>query len=130
MNDLAIVICGAAGQGIATVEELITGILKQAGYYCYSTSEFMSRIRGGTNSTLIRVSSKRINPTFVDRIDIFIPFNKTAISRQRKRITKDTIIIGEPEFINHELNVDEYKVIEISWTKMAQDLLDHFPEDE
>jgi 2-oxoglutarate ferredoxin oxidoreductase subunit alpha len=120
-EDISIVLCGAAGQGIQTVEQFLTHVLHEAGYHVTASKEYMSRVRGGTNSTEIRISSKRVR-AFVDRIDIFIPFNKNAISRQRKRITKDTIIIGEPEFIKHELNVDEYKVIEISWTKIAQDL--------
>jgi 2-oxoglutarate ferredoxin oxidoreductase subunit alpha len=120
-EDISIVLCGAAGQGIQTVEQFLTHVLHEAGYNVTATKEYMSRVRGGTNSIQIRVSSKRVR-AFVDRIDIFIPLNKTAISRQRKRITKDTIIIGEPEFINHEINVDEFKVIEISWSKMAEEI--------
>ncbi|NHJ40541.1 MAG: 2-oxoacid:acceptor oxidoreductase subunit alpha [Asgard group archaeon] len=120
-EDISIVLCGAAGQGIQTVEQFLTHVLHEAGYHVTASKEYMSRVRGGTNSTEIRISSKRVR-AFVNRIDIFIPFNESAISRQRKRISKDTIIIGEPEFIGHEINVDEYKVIEISWTKMAQEI--------
>lgn len=120
-EDISIVLCGAAGQGIQTVEQFLTHVLHEAGYHVTASKEYMSRVRGGTNSTEIRISSKRVR-AFVNRIDIFIPFNETAISRQRKRITKDTIIIGEPDFIEHELNVDEYKVIKISWTKIAQEI--------
>ena len=56
-NDLSIVLCGQAGQGIQTVEYLLTRIFKLAGYNVFATKEYMSRIRGGTNSTEIRVSS-------------------------------------------------------------------------
>ncbi|NHJ48788.1 MAG: 2-oxoacid:acceptor oxidoreductase subunit alpha [Asgard group archaeon] len=120
-EDISIVLCGAAGQGIQTVEQFLTHVLHEAGYNVTASKEYMSRVRGGTNSIEIRVSSKRVR-AFVDRIDIFIPFNKMAISRLRKRITKDTIIIGEPEFIKHEVNVNEYKVIEIPWTKIAKNI--------
>ncbi|TET28623.1 MAG: 2-oxoacid:acceptor oxidoreductase subunit alpha [Candidatus Heimdallarchaeota archaeon] len=120
-KDISIVLCGAAGQGIQTVEKFLTHVLHEAGYNIAASKEYMSRVRGGTNSTEIRISSNRVK-AFVDRIDIFIPFNKTAISRQRKRITKDTLIIGEPENILHELDTDEYNVIEISWTKIAEEI--------
>ena len=60
-GDASIVLCGAAGQGIQTVEHLLTRILKQAGYHVFSSSEFMSRIRGGSNSTEIRISSRPIS---------------------------------------------------------------------
>jgi len=64
-NDLSIVLCGQAGQGIQTVEYLLTRILKLAGYNVFATKEYMSRIRGGTNSTEIRISSGPVRLTRV-----------------------------------------------------------------
>ena len=120
-EDISIVLCGAAGQGIKTVEQFLTQVLFEDGYNVAATKEYMSRVRGGTNSTEIRISSKRVS-AFVDRIDIFIPLNKTAIARQRKRITADTIIIGEPENISNEIDISNHKVIEISWSKIAAEI--------
>ncbi|MHA1188347.1 MAG: 2-oxoacid:acceptor oxidoreductase family protein, partial [Candidatus Heimdallarchaeota archaeon] len=88
-EDISIVLCGAAGQGIKTVERFLTYAFHEEGYNIVATKEYMSRVRGGTNSTELRVSSKKVK-AFVDTIDIFIPLNDTAIARQRKRITKDT----------------------------------------
>ncbi|MFX1286430.1 MAG: 2-oxoacid:acceptor oxidoreductase subunit alpha [Promethearchaeota archaeon] len=122
MKDIAIVICGAAGQGIATVEELLTGILKQAGYHCYSTSEFMSRIRGGTNSTLIRVSSYRIKPTFVDRIDILVPLHFSALPHLKHRITSDTTILGEEKNIDERYCVNQKQVIKVPFSEIAKEV--------
>ena len=64
MKDLSIVLCGQAGQGIQTVEKILASILKLSGYYIFSTKEFMSRIRGGSNSTEIRVSNEPVNSFF------------------------------------------------------------------
>ncbi len=122
LNDIAIVICGAAGQGIATVEDLLTGILKQAGYHCYSTSEFMSRIRGGTNSTLIRVSSNRINPTFVDRIDILIPLHFSALPHLKHRITSKTIILGEEKNIDEQYCDNREQIIKVPFSEIAKEV--------
>ncbi len=97
-DDISIVLCGEAGQGIQTVEYLLTRILKLAGYNVFSTKEFMSRIRGGRNSTSIRVSSKRVS-AFVDRADILIPLSKGAIEHVSKRISPETMILGEREII-------------------------------
>ena len=95
-GDASIVLCGAAGQGIQTVEHLLTRILKQAGYHVFSSSEFMSRIRGGSNSTEIRISSRPVS-AFVDRVDILFAFNETAIPhlQAQGRISPDTVIVGE-----------------------------------
>ncbi|MFX0207819.1 MAG: 2-oxoacid:acceptor oxidoreductase subunit alpha [Candidatus Hodarchaeota archaeon] len=122
MRDVAIVICGAAGQGIATVEDLITSILKRAGYHCYSTSEFMSRIRGGTNSTLIRVSSERINPTFVDRIDILVPLHSSALPHLKHRISANTTILGEEKNIDEQYCVNQEQVIRIPFSEIAKEI--------
>ncbi|MFW9923391.1 MAG: 2-oxoacid:acceptor oxidoreductase subunit alpha [Candidatus Thorarchaeota archaeon] len=119
-NDLTY-LGNTAGQGIKTVEIFLTNALQQEGYNVAATKEYMSRVRGGTNSTEIRISSKRVT-AYIDRIDIFIPLNKTAIARQRKRITEETIIIGEPEFIENELDTTKYKIIEIPWTQIAQEI--------
>ena len=53
-DSLSIVLAGEAGQGIQTVEYILIRVLKLAGYNISSNKEFMSRIRGGTNSTEIR----------------------------------------------------------------------------
>jgi len=120
-KDLSIVLCGAAGQGIKTVEQFLTHVFHEAGYYIAASKEYMSRVRGGTNSTELRVSSTRVR-AFVDRIDIFIPLNKTAITRQRKRLTAETVIIGEPDNISTELSSEDFRIIEIPWTTIAQEI--------
>ena len=68
-DDISIVICGEAGQGIQTVEKLLTGIFKAAGYNVFATKEYMSRIRGGSNSTELRITSSKVS-AFVDKIDL------------------------------------------------------------
>jgi 2-oxoglutarate ferredoxin oxidoreductase subunit alpha len=122
MYDISIVICGAAGQGIATLEDLLTSILKQAGYHCFSTSEFMSRIRGGINSTLIRVSSNRINTAFIDRIDILIPLHVSALAHLKHRITLNTAILGEEKNIDEKYCVNQDQVIKIPFSEIAKEV--------
>jgi len=100
-NDISIVLSGEAGQGIRTVELLLMRILKNSGYNVFSTTELMSRVRGGNNTTEIRVSNKRIE-AFIDRIDILIVLSKNAIFRIENRLSKDTIIIGQDSFIEEK----------------------------
>ena len=54
--DLSIVLSGGAGQGIATVEQVLLRVFKVSGLNVFASREYMSRIRGGNNSTEIRVS--------------------------------------------------------------------------
>jgi len=98
-KDISIVLCGAAGQGIQTVETLLTKTLKKSGFNVFATREYMSRVRGGVNSTTIRVSSNAVR-AFINRIDILIPLSEQAVPHLRERISPQTLIIGEKRFIN------------------------------
>jgi len=98
-KDISIVLCGAAGQGIQTVEALLTKTLKSSGYYVFATREYMSRVRGGVNSTAIRVSDKPVR-AFIERIDILFPLSNEVIPHLKQRINTHTIIIGEKDFVN------------------------------
>jgi 2-oxoglutarate ferredoxin oxidoreductase subunit alpha len=95
-DDISIVLCGAAGLGIQTVELLLTSVLKQSQYNLFATKEYMSRVRGGLNSTEIRVSNKPVR-AYLNRIDLFLIFSKGAYTRHSERISEKTVIIGEPE---------------------------------
>ncbi len=118
MEDLSIVLCGEAGQGIQTVEKLITIILKKAGFDVFSTKEYMSRVRGGSNSTQIRISTKPIF-AYIDRIDILVSLSKGAIQHIHNRISNNTLIIGEEENIKTKKTS---KKISISITKIAEEI--------
>ncbi|AHF79813.1 2-oxoacid:acceptor oxidoreductase family protein [Thermococcus paralvinellae] len=86
-EDVSIVLGGAAGQGIQTVEEILTRVLKISGYDVYANKEYMSRVRGGINTTEIRVSSKRVR-AFVRKIDILIPFKRGVLPWVKKKSQK------------------------------------------
>ena len=117
-EDVSIVICGEAGQGIQTVESILINAVKFGGYNVCSTKEYMSRVRGGENSTQIRVSSKRIS-AYVDRIDILIAISKGAIDHLKDRISESTIIIGDEETLK---SVEVGNVIKIPFIKIAKDI--------
>ncbi len=100
-EEVSLVLCGEAGQGIQTVEHLLTQTLKLSGYHVFSSQEYMSRIRGGTNSTMVRISSKRVAAP-VDRIDLLIPFSVGSVTHLQKNISSQTILLGEKNLFEKE----------------------------
>lgn len=100
-QDISIVICGAAGLGIQTVEELAVQMLKGAGFHVFGSREYMSRVRGGNNSTEIRVSSGPVK-ALVDRIDLLIPLNRGVRPNIVERIGPETMILGDEEEVGQE----------------------------
>ena len=120
-DDISIVLCGAAGQGIQTVEQLLTYLLKLSGYNLFSTKEYMSRVRGGSNSTELRVSSHKIN-ALVDKIDLLFPLSREALKHVEKRISAETIIIGEKEKLVTDKEDNTYDIINISLSNIAKEI--------
>lgn len=112
----SLVICGEAGHGIQTVEGLLTQIFKLGGLNVFATKEYMSRVRGGSNSTQIRVSSKKVLAP-VKRIDILIPLDKSALPHLKARISKDTIILGEKEKVS-----PEQEILDIPFSRVAKEI--------
>ena len=115
-GQLSIVLAGEVGQGIKTIESVLINLFKTTGYHVFSTKEYMSRVRGGCNSTEIRVASFPIS-CFADNIDIFFALNKQAFSRLKSRISKKTMIIADKENIQADQNV-----IDVPFKKIADEI--------
>jgi len=113
---ISLVLCGEAGQGIQTVEGLLTRIFKLAGLNVFATKEYMSRVRGGSNSTQIIISNKKVSAP-LNRIDILIPLDKSALPHLTKRIGNNTLILGEKEKI-----LPDRDIIDIPFTKTAKEI--------
>lgn len=121
LKDISIVLCGQAGQGIQTVEFLLTRILKLTGYNVFATKEYMSRVRGGANSTQIRVSSDRVSAV-VDRIDLLIALNKGAIQHVQTRMSPKTLVLGEKDVIGDDINRGQYRFFDMPFTSIATEI--------
>lgn len=118
--DLSIVLCGQAGQGIQTVEHLLTKMLKCSGYNIFTTKEYMSRVRGGMNSTQIRISENPVNSP-LNRMDILVPLDKGGIGHVSRRISPRTVVLGEKEVCGGELPPGN-RLLEVPFTKIAMEL--------
>ncbi|MBN1361221.1 MAG: 2-oxoacid:acceptor oxidoreductase subunit alpha [Sedimentisphaerales bacterium] len=118
--DISIVLCGQAGQGVQTVESLLTRILKRSGYHVFATKEYMSRVRGGANSTTIRVSDKPV-AAYVSRMDILIALNAGAIEHVAERLSSDTIVLAEGEAIA-AVDPQAARLFEVPFTQTASDI--------
>src|SRR3989304_1876299 len=104
-DDLTIVLAGEAGQGIQTIEALLTNLLKNSGHHVYATKEYMSRVRGGMNSTTLRVASRRVC-ALREKIDLLIPLHPQAIPHLQQRLTDETVVIGDQSTIDYRPMID------------------------
>ncbi len=116
--DVTIVLCGQAGQGIQTVETLLINSFKLAGCNVFSTKEYMSRVRGGMNSTFVRASDKPVT-AYIDRIDILACLDAGASEHLRTRITPQTIVIGDRSGFGEAAQAARHQ-LDIPFTAIAE----------
>ena len=93
-TSVSILIGGKAGQGIATIETMLTKGLKRAGFFTFSTKEYMSRVRGGSNTTLIRIANQPVSAADF-KVDIFVPLDVSAFLHARKRMHSETFMVAK-----------------------------------
>jgi 2-oxoglutarate ferredoxin oxidoreductase subunit alpha len=95
-DDFSMVFEGAAGQGVQTITSLLLPVLRKSGHHVFSCMEYMSRIRGGSNSTEIRVTGKP-RRAYVSRIDLLLSLTPRAYERLHERLHEHTLIFAEEE---------------------------------
>ncbi|MBW2469783.1 MAG: 2-oxoacid:acceptor oxidoreductase subunit alpha [Deltaproteobacteria bacterium] len=93
MQDVNVVIAGAAGEGIQTIGAIVSRTVLAQGYAVFTWQEYESRIRGGQNSYSIRISDKPHNAPLT-KADILLALNPEAVEKYRPLIGKSGILIS------------------------------------
>lgn len=114
-TDISILLAGQAGQGIQTIQKLLMHALRKAGYHVFATKEYMSRIRGGVNTTQLRAGKVNVDCPCAD-VDIFVPLTSETTKHLNQRLTTDTLIVGEKETAGFENMVD------VPFVRLAEEL--------
>lgn len=113
-----ILIGGAAGQGIDTTVATLEKLLKHSGYYIYTTRDFMSRIRGGHNFSLLRFGTEEIT-SHSNVLDGIIALNEETIDLHKDKLTDKGFILCDSSF---DYQNTEKRVIKLPMNKIAEDL--------
>lgn len=113
---ISIVLGGAAGQGIQTMEALLVRLFRGEGYCVSANKEYMSRIRGGSNSTEIRITPVK-RTAFVRRIDIGIPLDEASLRHMQSRISDKTLLLADTKRFHTKY---PYEIVDIPLGSMAQ----------
>lgn len=116
MDDINVVISGAAGEGIQTIGELLTRAVAFHGYPVFSWQEYESRIRGGENSYSIRIGEKPVNAPLTNA-DVLLALNKASLEKYRNLVKENGLVISE--------NKEGERSIAIPFTAMAREMFGH-----
>jgi 2-oxoglutarate/2-oxoacid ferredoxin oxidoreductase subunit alpha len=112
MEDLNVIIAGAAGQGVETIGDILTQTAADQGYAVFSWKEYESRIRGGQNSYSIRISEAPINAPVMEA-DVLLALNEGAIDKYRPLLKKGGTLLAEKK-------ANDRRMIAIPFAEIAQ----------
>lgn len=119
-QDVCCVLCGAAGLGIQTVEDMLARVIVDEGFCVFGSREYMSRVRGGNNSTELRISSNPVD-ALIDRIDILVAMSRNVRQNILERITPGTVILGDRDELKGELEDRGAQFIHIPLSALAKE---------
>ena len=96
MEDINIVIAGAAGEGVQTIGDLMTNAVAAHGHSVFSWKEYESRIVGGSNRYSIRIGDEPKNAP-ISGANILLALNINAADKYKGMVKKNGIIISVSE---------------------------------
>ncbi len=87
-----LLIGGAAGQGIETTAAMLEKALKRSGYSVFTSRDFMSRVRGGHNFSLIRFGQKQVL-SHSEKLDGIIALDQQTADIHTEQLEPDGFIL-------------------------------------
>jgi 2-oxoglutarate ferredoxin oxidoreductase subunit alpha len=96
MEDINVVIAGAAGEGVQTVGGILAHTISALGYAVFTWQEYESRIRGGQNSYSIRIGEKAQNAPLL-RADVLLALNEGAVKKYEPLLTEKGTLLAQSQ---------------------------------
>jgi 2-oxoglutarate ferredoxin oxidoreductase subunit alpha len=104
---------GEAGQGLATVGEILCKCLVRSGYSITAAQSYMSRIRGGHNSFAVRAGTEPVIAP-AENVDILIAFDADTLAIHKSELTASSLVL-----VDKALKKDGEKYIAIPYKDLA-----------
>jgi len=111
--NINIVVGGGAGQGLATVGQLMSKAAVRAGYYLLVNQDYMSRIRGGHNTFALRIGPDPVE-SLTEDIDILVALNEETVSLHLDEMKEGGIIIA-----GDDIDTGDFNALKIPFKELA-----------
>jgi 2-oxoglutarate ferredoxin oxidoreductase subunit alpha len=111
-----LLIGGAAGQGIDTTAAILEKLLKRSGYSVFTARDFMSRVRGGHNFSLIRFGTEPVH-SHSNRLDGIVALDEETIRLHKEQLKDNGFILCDDK-----LSGSDPRVIHVQMDAMAKAL--------
>ncbi len=111
-----ILIGGAAGQGVETTVAILQKFFTNSGYHVFAVRDFMSRVRGGHNFTLLRVSKDRVYSHSL-KLDGIVAFNEETVQLHLPELKPEGFILCDSSYA-----VEDSRKIAINMVAISKEL--------
>ena len=111
-----LLIGGAAGQGIETTAAILERLLKRSGYFVFTVRDFMSRVRGGHNFSLLRFGTEPIH-SHSSQLDGIIAMDDETILQHSHQLKPDGFILCD-----HKLTTTDARAMKLDMDGLARKL--------
>jgi len=111
-----LLIGGAAGQGIDTTAAILEKLLKRSGYHVFTVRDFMSRVRGGHNFSLIRFGTEPVH-SHSNVLDGIVAMDDETILQHADQLKADGFILCDSK-----LTATDSRAIKLDMDGMAKKL--------
>lgn len=111
-----ILVGGAAGQGIDTTVATLEKLLKKSGYFVFTTKDFMSRVRGGHNFSILRFGTEEVT-SHSSVLDGIIALNDETVEIHKEKLKENGFILCDSK-----LATEDKKAIKLNMDTMAKEI--------
>jgi len=111
-----LLIGGAAGQGIDTTVAILEKLLKRSGYHVFTIRDFMSRVRGGHNFSLIRFGTEPIY-SHSSHLDGIVALDNETIVLHQDQLKENGFILCDSK-----LSAEDPRLIKVDMDVIAKRL--------
>lgn len=122
-NQLTWKIGGEAGYGIMSAGQIFGKICSRGGLNIVSTTDYPSRIRGGHNTFVVRVSEDDIH-SLKAKVDLLVALNQETVDRHKEELEGNGAIIYDGE--EFPLEAKDFPagvaLVNVPFTRMAQEM--------
>jgi 2-oxoglutarate ferredoxin oxidoreductase subunit alpha len=116
MEDINVVIAGAAGEGVQTVGDILGHTISAQGYAVFTWQEYESRIRGGQNSYSVRIGEKPRNAPLLPA-DVLLALNEGAVKKYEPLLKEGGTLIAQTQL--------RERMIAIAFADIAKNEIGH-----
>lgn len=119
--EVSITLSAAAGLGVQSAEELTRDFLSNAGFFVFSSREYMSRVRGGNNSTQFRISNAPVR-ALTKNLDWLFALSPGLHTNITENLTKETRIFGDADILGSEISKLGFEMTDLKLESRAKEL--------